>query len=85
MRARPLGLLGALALVLALPSVGQAQDPDSGDFNLMRYTPAPGPMNYFMVEGAQTPGHIQGSAGLVLDYAHRPFVLWMSEPRERTR
>ncbi len=76
MRARSIVWLAALGALLAWPSASQAQDPDGGNFNLMRYTPAPGPLNYFMVEGAQTPGHIQGSAGLVLDYGHRPFVLW---------
>lgn len=61
--------------LLAAPTAS-AQDVDDGSFSLVRYSPAPGPRNYFMVEGAQTPGDMQGSAGLVLDYGHRPFVLW---------
>ncbi len=47
-----------------------------GEFNVMRFSPAPGPRNYFQVEGAQTPGHLTGSVGLTLDYAHQPLVLY---------
>ncbi|HJL18528.1 MAG TPA: thrombospondin type 3 repeat-containing protein [Sandaracinaceae bacterium LLY-WYZ-13_1] len=69
------GILAALA-----PSGAHAQDDvPRDDFSILRYTPAVGPGNYFMVEGAQTPGHVQGSVGLVLDYAHRPFVLWNAD------
>ena len=67
--------LGLLATATA--TIARAQEPvPLGGFNVMRYTPAPGPGNYFMVEGAQTPGHLTGSAGLVLDYGHRPFSLY---------
>ena len=70
-----LTMLAAVCL-LAAPSLADAQDVDDGSFSLLRYSPAPGPRNYFQVEGAQTPGDMQGSVGLVLDYGHRPFVLW---------
>ncbi|MGE0787039.1 MAG: thrombospondin type 3 repeat-containing protein [Sandaracinaceae bacterium] len=76
---RPAALAGLACLVLMMSSLAEAQDPDSAEFNLMRYTPAPGPLNYGQVDGAQTPGHLMGSAGLVLDYAHRPFVLWNAD------
>lgn len=72
------GLVCAALLGLILtPAAALAQDDvPLGEFNVMRFSPAPGPMNYFMVEGAQTPGHLSGSAGLVIDYAHQPFMLW---------
>jgi hypothetical protein len=74
------GLVCAALLATLAPSGVRAQDEvPRGDFSVLRYTPAVGPRNYFMVEGASTPGHLQGSAGLVLDYAHRPFVLWNAE------
>lgn len=69
-------MLGALAPSQTARAQG---DIPRGDFSVLRYSPAVGPRNYFMVEGASTPGHLQGSAGLVLDYAHRPFVLWDAE------
>jgi OOP family OmpA-OmpF porin len=73
-----LALLVGVSSVSA-PSAAFAQDAEpipQGEFNVMRFSPAPGAGNYFQVEGASTPGHIQGSAGLTLDYAHLPFVLW---------
>lgn len=68
-------VLGCLLLLAMMPGVAVAQVPLS-EFNVMRFVPAPGPGNYFQVESAQTPGHLTGSAGLVLDYAHAPLVLY---------
>jgi OOP family OmpA-OmpF porin len=71
-------LLGVLVLVgSVLASPVSAQDrPPLGQFSVMRFSPAPGPRNYLQVEGAATPGHVQGSAGLVIDYGHQPLVLY---------
>ncbi|MBX3272625.1 MAG: thrombospondin type 3 repeat-containing protein [Sandaracinaceae bacterium] len=74
MRARAFAVC-SLALSLATPAWAQ-EAPPVGDVNVMRFVPAPGPGSYFMVEGAETPGHLTGSAGLVLDYAHAPFTLY---------
>lgn len=72
--------LGFVLLTAAmLPGAAHAQGGGSvplGEFNVMRFSPAPGARNYFQVEGAQTPGHLMGSLGLVLDYGHQPFVLY---------
>ncbi len=71
------GLLAGCVIVLAaLTSSARAQDVPLGEFNVMRFSPAPGPRNYFQVEGAQTPGHLTGSVGLTLDYGHQPFTLY---------
>jgi hypothetical protein len=60
-----------------LAGSASAQDrPPLGQFSVMRFSPAPGPRNFLQVEGASTPGHVQGSAGLVIDYAHQPLVLY---------
>ena len=75
MRALKHFLLGCLLVAAAVPSAARAQVP-LAEFNVMRFSPAPGPGNYFQVEGAQTPGHLTGSAGLVIDYAHLPLVLY---------
>jgi outer membrane protein OmpA-like peptidoglycan-associated protein len=46
------------------------------EFSSMRFTPANGPGNYLMVEGALVGGHLVPSVGLTLDYAHHPFTLF---------
>jgi hypothetical protein len=50
-----------------------------GEFNVMRYTPAPGPNNYFGVDGAGVRGELSGAAGLQLDYAHEPLTLYSAQ------
>lgn len=66
------GLMAALVLGFSLGASAQAP---TERFNVNRFTPAPGPGNYLATEGAQVGGHLQPSAGLTLDYAHRPFSL----------
>src|SRR5262245_12290230 len=69
----------ALALPIALTSATpvSAQEAIPNDrFSANRFTPAPGPGNYLMVDGAGVGGHLAPSAGLFIDYAHRPFVLF---------
>ena len=53
-----------------------AQDVPTERFNSETFAPAPGPGNYLQVEGANVTGHLDFGAGLTLDYAHEPFVLY---------
>ena len=74
-----LALLTALALaLLAAPTLAQDRPP-LGEFNVMRFTPVAGPGSYFGVEGGSVRGMLEGSAGLVIDYAHQPFTLYDAE------
>ncbi len=77
-RMRWFGALEAFLILglVAKPAAAQETEPPVGDINVMRFTPAPGPGNYFQIDGATTPGHVSGSVGLVLDYAHAPFSLY---------
>jgi outer membrane protein OmpA-like peptidoglycan-associated protein len=74
MRGMARGLVGALVVVASMlgASAARAQTPPLGDFSALRFTPAPGPGNYFMVDGGRVSGALNGSAGLMLDYAFRP-------------
>jgi OmpA-OmpF porin, OOP family len=56
------------------PALAQGVPNDS--FSANRFTPAPGAGNYIMVDGAVVAGHLAPTAGLFIDYAHRPFVLF---------
>lgn len=64
------------ALGLAHPSLTAAQAPPLGDFSVLRFSPAPGANNYSSVDGARVHGGLDGSAGIVLDYAHNPLSLY---------
>jgi outer membrane protein OmpA-like peptidoglycan-associated protein len=57
-------------------ATARAQTPPLGDFSAIRFTPAPGPGNYFMVDGGRVSGQLAGSAGLTLDYAYQPLRLY---------
>ncbi len=70
-----LTLLVACLAPFALAAPTASAQP-RGDFSVMRFTPAPGPGNYFMTDGAAVRGHMTGSAGLLIDYAHQPFSLY---------
>jgi hypothetical protein len=69
--------IGALAFLLTFEVTAVAQDgiPLEG-FSANRFTPVPGADNYITVDGAQVAGELVPSAGLYVDYAHRPFVLF---------
>jgi OOP family OmpA-OmpF porin len=54
----------------ALPAAARAQTIPHDDFSTLRFSPAPGPGNYFAVDGGRVFGHLTGSAGLVLDYGY---------------
>ncbi len=71
-------LVLALVLVSGHELMAQSANgtvPQEG-FSASRFLPAPGGENYLSVDGAQVAGELVPSAGLVLDYAHRPFVLF---------
>src|SRR5262245_15781675 len=69
-------LLGALAVAATLysPRV-QAQAAVDGEFSAQRFDPAPGPRNYLGTRGARIDGDMAWSAGLFLNYQHKPFVI----------
>ncbi len=68
----------SLALFGATPTTAEAQVPQQ-DFSTLRFSPAPGPGNYFQLDGARVHGELEGSAGVLLDYAHNPFTLYPAE------
>jgi hypothetical protein len=68
----------ALAWSASLSSAtgASAQAIPNDRFSANRFAPAPGGDNYVMVDGAIVGGHLTPSAGLFVDYSHRPFVLF---------
>src|SRR5262249_35863441 len=54
----------------------EAQSIPNDRFSANRFSPAPGAGNYVMVDGAVVAGHVAPTAGVFVDYAHRPFVLF---------
>ncbi|MFP6684568.1 MAG: hypothetical protein VB934_07640, partial [Polyangiaceae bacterium] len=67
--------LSVIACGLAsAPCEARAQT-NFGDVSVQRFEPAIGPRNFSSVAGARTDGHWAWSAGLVFDYARKPFVL----------
>jgi OmpA-OmpF porin, OOP family len=69
-----LTLVSSALLSSATGASAQAIPNDS--FSANRFTPAPGGDNFVMVDGAIVGGHLTPSAGVFVDYAHRPFVLF---------
>jgi OOP family OmpA-OmpF porin len=66
-----------LATTCFFTSAAAAQDDvPLGEFSALRFIPAPGNHNFLMTDGARVDGHLVPWAGLLLDYAHRPFVLY---------
>jgi hypothetical protein len=53
-----------------------AQDIPNDQFSAERFSPAPGADNYIAVDCAIVGGHLTPTLGLLVDYAHRPFVLF---------
>jgi OmpA-OmpF porin, OOP family len=77
----------ALACVLftvcsSFGSAALAQSVPNDRFSANRFTPAPGAGNYIMVDGAVVAGHLTPTAGLFVDYAHRPFVLFTASCKD---
>jgi len=74
---RPSLALVSLGLSFALAQQVQAQEPvPTDEFSVSRFSPAPGRGNFLQVDGASVDGNLVPWAGVMLDYAHRPFVLY---------
>ncbi len=67
--------LAAIACGLASAPCEAWAQTNFGDVSVQRFEPAIGPRNFSSVAGARTDGHWAWSAGLVFDYARKPFVL----------
>ncbi|MBN2197083.1 MAG: thrombospondin type 3 repeat-containing protein [Polyangiaceae bacterium] len=71
--------LGGAAVLATLATVGTpaaAQDTAfDGEFSVQRFNPAPGPRNLLTTRGARQDGEMTWSAGAMVNYAHRPFVV----------
>jgi OOP family OmpA-OmpF porin len=69
----------AASLIAATGSLGgtaRAQDSAfDGEFSVQRFAPAPGPRNLLSTRGARQDGKMTYSAGLLVNYAYRPFVV----------
>ena len=65
----------AIAMLVANVSRAQTNTP-LGNVNANRFRPAPGPGNYVETDGAQLSGHLEGSAGLMFDFASEPLSLF---------
>jgi len=69
----------ALACILIFADGVFAQnEPDIPNerFSANRFVPANGPENYVTLDGAYVAGHIAPRAAFMIDYAHRPFILY---------
>lgn len=66
----------ASAGVLLVPDVSHAQETaQEGEFSVQRFEPAPGSRNFLSVEGARMEAAVGWSAGVMFDYANKPFVV----------
>ena len=57
----------------------QSASPPTEEFSAIRYVPAVGAGNYGMVDGALVAGDMDFSGLLIVDYAHRPFVIFEAD------
>ena len=69
-------LLVLLTTMSIAPEASAQPGVPRDDFSTLRFSPAPGPGNYFIVDGARVSGELAGSAGLTLDYGYLPFRLF---------
>src|SRR5690606_12989354 len=76
---RALWLLSVVpAVVQLVPDIAFAQEAAEaaeGEFSVQRFEPAPGSKNYLSVETARMESAVGWSAGVMFDYANRPFVV----------
>lgn len=68
-------MLLSLATATLISTSGRAEEAKSGEFSVQRFQPAPGPRNFFTVQGARTDGKMAWSAGLFVNYSDSPFLL----------
>jgi hypothetical protein len=70
--------LGAILASISVVSAARAQEEDEaidGEFSVQRFRPAPGPRNFVNTSGARQDGNMAFSAGLMVNYAYKPFVV----------
>ncbi|MCA9583331.1 MAG: hypothetical protein KC416_16135, partial [Myxococcales bacterium] len=65
-----------IAVALGAGTASAQPAPSLEEFSVVRFTPAPGPGNYLSTDSTTVGGHLVPSAGLMVDYAHNPFVLY---------
>lgn len=69
--------LTALSAVLSTPLAAQSVPTEK--FAVNHFVPAIGAGNYVQVDGASVGGHLSPTVEVLVDYAHRPFVLYVAE------
>ncbi|HUT78290.1 MAG TPA: OmpA family protein [Polyangia bacterium] len=81
-RQAPLGaqlfraLIGTIAfLAVTAQAFAQTSHQEDSSFSVNLFEPAPGPDNFFSVEGPEVGDDMMPSVGLLFYYQHRPFVL----------
>jgi OmpA-OmpF porin, OOP family len=82
MRSFSLAFLSVLIYSQPLFAQQDASDVPKQEFTTNRFTPAVGADNYLMVNGALVAGKMNPSAGIMLDYSHRPFVIFDADCKE---
>jgi hypothetical protein len=65
-----------LGVLLAAGGASAQEGHPLGQFNILRYYPAPGANNYLQVDGAVVRGELEPAFGVHLDYAHQPMTLY---------
>ncbi|AKT39053.1 OmpA family protein [Chondromyces crocatus] len=75
LRALSLLSVGFAAVHLGAGVAFAQQSAAEGEFSVQRFEPAPGSKNYLSVEGARMEAAFGWSAGVMFDYASRPFVV----------
>jgi OmpA-OmpF porin, OOP family len=68
-------ILGCLFSTEVRAQQGASAAVSDGEFSVQRFEPAIGPHNINSVAGGRTSGHFAWSAGLMFDYAKKPFVV----------
>jgi len=64
--------VGVAALgALSSPAFAQV----AGEVSVQRFDPAPGPRNFLTTRSARTDGHMVWTAGIMANYAYRPFTI----------
>lgn len=69
-------MLVTVALASSAATAAAQSTPPLAEVSANRFFPAPGRGNFLMVEGADVRGNMAPTAGLFIDYAYHPFVLF---------
>jgi OmpA-OmpF porin, OOP family len=77
-----LGILCTALVPSALWAQETAGSAQEGEFSVQRFEPAPGSKNYLTVEGARMSAKWGWSAGLMFNYANKPFVVVSCRARD---